>query len=116
MASEIEFLKTQLEFLRRDFEALKEEVLLLKKKQTTRKHSFEKSEWYQYEKFTEHLVGKGWHNEQIKYYYQSAENYSKANGAKYADWMQAILNWQARDLKKSNPGQQSKFERIQKSK
>lgn len=81
-------------------------------KKSVRKHSFEKSEWYQYDKFTEHLVGKGWNDDQIKYYYQSAENYSKANGAKYADWMQAILNWQARDLKKSNPKQQSKFDKI----
>lgn len=62
--------------------------------------------------FETFLLSKNWHSADIEYYYNSALAYSKANGAKYADWMQAVMNWRNRDIKKYSPQQQSKFDKI----
>lgn len=91
---------------------LEEEVETLKKR-SPRKHSFEKSPYFNYEVFYNHLRKKGWGMSKIQDAYNSASNYSKANGAKYLDWMQAVLNWDKRNSKSSiNSNQLSKFDKI----
>ena len=111
MASEIEFLKTQIEFMRREIDDIKDELIKLKSK-SPRKHSFEKSEWFDADKFFIYLLGKGWRESEINHYYESAKRYSSANGAKYLNWIEAVQNWKAKDDKKATTQGQSKFDKI----
>ena len=55
------------------------------------KHSFEKSPFYDYKEFRVALSD--WPEEKVKWYYESAKNYSGANGAKYLNWVLAVRNW-----------------------
>ena len=65
-----------------------------------KKHSFEKSPYYDYEKFKKELPD--WNESKIKKYYDSAVNYSGANGGKYLNWVLAVKNWERKDSKETS--------------
>jgi len=65
-----------------------------------KKHSFENSPYYDYEKFKKELPE--WSDSKIKKYYDSAVNYSGANGGKYLNWVLAVKNWERKDLKETS--------------
>jgi hypothetical protein len=63
-----------------------------------RKHAFEKSPYFPFEKFREALPE--WTEEKCREYFERAEGYSKANGGRYLDWRQAVMNWDRKDSQK----------------
>lgn len=92
---------------------LKEEISKLKAKGTERKHKFEKSPYYDKNVFYNKAISEGWSESEIKKYYQDAEAYSKANGARYLNWFVAVSNWRRRDIEKQTPIKtQSKLDKI----
>jgi len=72
-----------------------------------RKHPFEKSPFYDKEKFSEALPG--WSPEKKKLYYEKAKGYSEANGGQYLNWIAAVKNWERKD--KSETRQSSRYGR-----
>jgi len=57
------------------------------------KHFFSKSPFFKKETFSKELRTKNWSSEKIDHYYLSAREYSEANGAKYLDWIKAVMAW-----------------------
>jgi hypothetical protein len=39
----------------------------------------------------------GWSNEKLRYYYESANDYSESKGKMYKDWIAAIRSWERKD-------------------
>lgn len=60
-----------------------------------RKHSFEKSPFFDKKIFREKF--KDWPEQKVWDFYERALGYSKANGGKYLDWIMAIRNWDKKD-------------------
>lgn len=56
-----------------------------------KKHSFEKSEFFDKQKFKAKFPD--WPDDKLKHYYESAKLYSESKGAKYLNWASAIKNW-----------------------
>jgi hypothetical protein len=67
----------------------------------SRKHSLENSPYFPFENFKDAIkkspASNWWCDEKIKDYYNRALGYSKANGGKYMDWLQAVQNWERKD-------------------
>lgn len=70
-----------------------------------KKHSFKKSPFYDFELFKTKFPD--WDILKIKDYYQRAEGYSTANGAKYLDWISAIRNWERNNKDKKQQNNQN---------
>lgn len=64
----------------------------------TKKHLFKNSPYYDYEFFLKSIDPK-YHKFDLKYYHDSAINYSQSKGAMYIDWLAAIRNWVNKDEK-----------------
>ena len=65
-----------------------------------KKHSFEDSPFYDYNKFKTELTE--WDEVKIKKYYDAAISYSGANGGKYLNWILAVKTWERKDAEKTN--------------
>jgi len=76
---------------------IEKDIPVIEKKQ--RKHSFEKSPYFDYEKFKLKLCD--WSDVKIKKYYDAAKYYSVANGGRYLDWIAAVKNWERKEKKES---------------
>lgn len=59
------------------------------------KHAFDKSPIFDKNKFAEQFSK--WSKEEMKYYYDSAMDYSEAKGARYKDWVAAVRGWHRKD-------------------
>lgn len=59
-------------------------------------HLFKNSEYYDYKKFEEALKKEGWDYSDIKFYYNSAKNYSESKGITYVNWIAAVKTWRAK--------------------
>lgn len=57
-----------------------------------RKHSFEESPYIDYDRFRAALPQ--WPDEKVRYWYERAIGYSRANGGKYLNWILAVQNWE----------------------
>jgi len=113
--TELEFLKQRVERLEEIVEQLQEAIKKTPAKRN-RLTSFEESPVYNFEVFKAVLVQKGWTQDQIHEYYESAKLYSESKGAKYNNWISAVESWKRKDDKqnnklfKSNGKQTSAFE------
>ena len=81
-------------------------------KKSVRKHAFEKSEWYDLEKFKAHFLSKGWTSAEIGYWYGQAHYYSAGNGGRYTDWSIVVQRWRDKELKLKSAQGISKMQKI----
>jgi len=58
------------------------------------KHLFKNSPFYDFDAF---VAATKWPVDKARHYYQSAEEYSEAKNAMYANWVMAVRNWARRD-------------------
>lgn len=56
--------------------------------------SFEDSELFDFDKFRSELSD--WPEDKVRYFYEQAQDYSAAKGAKYANWARAVAMWDRR--------------------
>lgn len=81
-------------------------------KKSVRKHAFEKSEWYDIERFKAHFLEKGWNGVEIGYWYGQALSYSQGNGGRYTDWSIVVQRWRNNEIKQRESQRESKFDKI----
>lgn len=79
----------------------KKESKKVKKVKKESKISFSDSEFFDFEKFKAALPE--WSEQKCQHWWSKADGYSKANGGKYLDWIQAVKNWERSDVEKSAP-------------
>jgi len=70
-------------------------------KKSSRKHSFEDSPYFNFNKFKYALPK--WSRQKAQVYYDKAIGYSEANGGKYLNWISAVKNWERSDKEKAGP-------------
>ena len=70
-----------------------------------RKHAFQKSPFYPYEKFRAALSD--WPEEKTQFYFDAATGYSDANGGRYLNWVRAVQNWDKKQPWEKNNGQKN---------
>ena len=73
----------------------------------TRKHSFEKSPFFEFEAFKQAL--KDWPEEKCRDYHERAKLYSGANGGKYLNWVMAVQNWERSDSEKKTKSEKKEY-------
>lgn len=66
--------------------------LIIPKEPGSKKHPFENSQFFPFEKFRSALPD--WSEDKCRHWFGRAEGYSKANGGRYLDWRQAVMNWE----------------------
>jgi hypothetical protein len=69
------------------------------KEKNIRAHLFKNSEFYDFEKFKNEFLGSEWELVDLKYYYDSAIDYSDSKGKKYSNWIAAVRSWMRKDKK-----------------
>jgi hypothetical protein len=65
------------------------------------KHLFKNSRYYDITAFRAALPQ--WTAETCQEYWEKARDYSEAKGAKYADWIAAVRNWERMDRQRNEP-------------
>lgn len=62
------------------------------------KKLFRESEFYDIDRLSLALMGTAYQEANVRYYHESALNWSESNGEKKMDWLATLKNWMARDM------------------